>query len=424
MEITRKEINLYENENSELSSWGVIQNYYKFNNYTIEDIHIKGHTPQPITQYFFNKNEVLKEYYRIGKNFYNIYEELLKKKKAKKKYKEVNNQVDFIEIGNLNADIKSNNFINNFLPSYALKHVSIEECSKIILDYCYENGLPLNAEEEQDIIHEDTNNDCKNIVETDYFCLVQPFISISTLVYIFLEIQSALKYIFSYNDTKITSITKFKDITSDDKFSYKNYTQILENFLWFLDYDIYKIKNIDEININEFCNRFINKFNLVTNSTAYLGLKKYLYFSPTKQRFFYIDVYSSVLAMAWECLTKESLSFILDNNENKSYFKICQWCNEGFFTDQINENHCSDNCRNLDHNKKSAESYKKVNNLHKELKNIYETLSTKQLSKLSKNRLSIIEKYVNLNASGLKKMKCTNRVKELNKNINILKSLK
>ena len=357
---------------------------------------------------FLNKPQTLQECCSVGKKLYEIYEE---------KLKEFHNQplIDdtpsFITPDSLQTKTKTNAFLKKFLPNSKLfDSVDKNAVIEIVMNYCKNNGFPLISGEE----YIDDNYE-----RTYWYFEIYPFISLTILIYILFELQYAIRQIFDrIPNTKKDKIT-LDDITdlasiNDSKPAFK----ALQRFSWLLDID----DDIHSVNLKYLIYHLCEIFNYIEHSTVYLEYENNLYFSSSVKKFFVIETYSSVMAIAWSCLKQDMLSFYY--TEEPFHFHKCEICGQLFETNNSDEKYCSDECKNLSSRKNSQKNYYRLISKLEELTNTFNNLTKQQQSKLSKDDFETIKYFAQMKPSDIKKYKDNKKIKTLQKYIDIMNNNK
>lgn len=355
---------------------------------------------------FFNKIEVLNEVHSVGKRFYKKLENKLKKQHLAYT-KEVNMLNDKPQIENLlDYYIKeyklNNSFINHFLLATDIKEANIQDD---ILNYCKQNGFPIVDDQNCDYIE---GNEPK-----EYFYFnVQPFVSLSILIYIIFEVQNNVREILGRTSSK-----KIENQTIRTIFGRENFYQINEyldniyQFIWLFDIDLNDKYNLSLVEISE---KLINLINRIQQTTTYLQYNTENIFSSEIKKFSVLEIHFNVMSIAWEQLKQTMFPYA------DGIVKKCKNCGMIFEAESNATSYCSDECKSESKKINSNNSYNKLKNLHTNLCNLYNMVDKDLILKLDKETQEGIIKYASIKISDLKKMPDRNRIKKLKGYIEIL----
>lgn len=358
---------------------------------------------------FFNKIEVLNEVHSVGKRFYKKLENKLKKQHFAY-IEEVNMLNDKPQIENLlDSYIKeyklNNSFINHFLPATDIKEANIQDD---ILNYCKQNGFPIVDDQNCDYIE---GNEPK-----EYFYFnVQPFVSLSILIYIIFEVQNNVREILGRTSSK-----KIENQTIRTIFGRENFYQINEyldniyQFIWLFDIDLNDKYNLSLVEISE---KLINLINRIQQTTTYLQYNTENIFSSEIKKFSVLEIHFNVMSIAWEQLKQTMFPYA------DGIVKKCKNCGMIFEAEGNATSYCSDECKSESKKINSNNSYNKLKNLHTNLCNLYNMVDKDLILKLDKETQEGISKYASIKISALKKMPDEKKTKNLEKYIEILNKL-
>lgn len=358
---------------------------------------------------FFNKIEVLNEVHSVGKRFYKKLENKLKKQHLAYT-EEVNMLNDKPQIENLlDSYIKeyklNNSFINHFLLATDIKEANIQDD---ILNYCKQNGFPIVDDQNCDYIE-------GNEPQEYFYFNVQPFVSLSILIYIIFEVQNNVREILGRTSSK-----KIENQTIRTIFGRENFYQINEyldniyQFIWLFDIDLNDKYNLSLVEISE---KLINLINRIQQTTTYLQYNTENIFSSEIKKFSVLEIHFNVMSIAWEQLKQTMFPYA------DGIVKKCKNCGMIFEAEGNATSYCSDECKSESKKINSNNSYNKLKNLHTNLCNLYNMVDKDLILRLDKETQEGISKYASIKISALKKMPDKAKIKNLEKYIKILNKL-
>ena len=358
---------------------------------------------------FFNKIQTLNEVCSTGKRFYKKLQNKLKEQhlKYRRDLEERNDTPQFTTLGrDTNSKSFDNSFINNFLSKTIFEDKLVQEdVLEIAKKYCEKYGFPIVDESNFDSVDDNPKLEY-------YYFEVQPFIALSILIYIIFEVQNSLKKILD-----LTSSKKIENQTIQNIFGSENFYQIdeyLDNiykFIWLFDIDLNDKYKLSLVEISE---KLINIIDRIELSSTYLKYRTENGFDSKYKKFYILEIHSNIMSIAWERLKLEMFPY------SNGIAKKCKSCGRVFEADSNATNYCSEECKSENKKINSNNSYNKLKNLHIKLRNLYNTVDKSLFSSLDKEIQENINKYASLDISSLKKEKDENKIKNLEKYIQIL----
>ena len=377
----------------------------KFSDYTLANGFIIGLNPTN-SDVIIKKSDAFNNLCNTGKKLYNILapDVILNYEKSKKELelKESEEIPKFIKISDSTQQYYTNNFIEKFIPNALLVNQSINE---IILEYCKVNGLPDFNEigfDEDDNTHVKVNS--SNL---------KHFVSLSILTYIIFNIQLNIREMLDL--VKLNAdLSSIKSTYKDELYTINEYRDNLIPLLWFLDYKVENNSDFEKLSLIDLCNSLSKKINIIQMNTAYFQNLSTINFSIGNLQFIYFESYTNVYAFCWDYL--KQLMF----PHTGYYTKICKKCKTIFEAESTATYYCS-NCINDRIKINSQNSYNRLKNLHITLCSLFKDAN---LKKINSDDLKNIKLYCSFNLTELKKYKNPNKMKDLQKYIEILKNVK
>ncbi len=369
----------------------------KFSDYTLANGFIIGLNPTN-TDVIIKKSDTFNNLCNTGKKLYNLlapeiiknYEESTKARKTRV----------FVKL-EPNALHYRNNFIERFIPNGLLANQAI---NKIVLEYCKANGLPAIDEYNSDI-NEDTKIEC-------YGSNLQHFVALSIITYVIFNLQLNIREMIDLVKTN-SDLSSIKITYKDELYTINEYIDNLIPLLWFLDYKVENNSDFEKLSLIDLCNTLSEKINIIQIDTAYFQNLSTINFSNGNLQFIYFESYTNVYAFCWDYL--KQLMF----PHTGYYTKICKKCKTIFEAETPATYYCS-NCKNDREKINSQNSYNKLKNLHITL---CSQLKNANLEKINSDDLENIKLYSSFNLTELKKYKNPNKMKDLQKYIEILKNV-
>lgn len=359
---------------------------------------------------FFNKIDVLNEVCSVGKRCYIILEDKLKEVHSAY-IEEVNRLNDEPQIESIpDYYIKkyrlNDSFINHFLPATIIKNANIQDdILKITLNYCEQNGFPIVDDQNSDYIE-------GNEPQEYFFFDVQPFVALSILIYITFEVQNNVRAILDFTSSKEIKGQTISSIFGKNNFYYINeYLDNIYQFAWLFDIDS---NDKYELSLVEISEKLINLINRIQQTTTYLQYKTENIFNSEYKKFSVLEIHTNIMSIAWEQLKLAMFPYA------NGIVKKCKSCGRIFEADSNSTSYCSEKCKSKSKNVNSNNSYNKLRNFHTELCKLYNTVDKSLFSSLDKEIQENIIKYASLDISSLKKVKDENKIKNLERYIEIL----
>lgn len=369
----------------------------KFSDYTLANGFIIGLNPTN-SDVIIKKSDTFNNLCNTGKKLYNLlapeiiknYEESTKARKTKV----------FVKL-EPNAKHYRNNFIERFIPNGLLANQAI---NKIVLEYCKANGLPAIDENNSDI-NEDT--------EREYYgSNLHHFVALSIITYVIFNLQLNIREMIDFVKTN-SDLSSIKSTYKDELYTINEYRDNLIPLLWFLDYKVENNSDFEKLSLIDLCNTLSEKINIIQMDTAYFQNLFTINFSNGNLQFVYFESYTNVYAFCWDYL--KQLMF----PHTGYYTKICKKCKTIFEAETPATYYCS-NCKNDREKINSQNSYNRLKNLHITLCSL---LKNANLEKINSDDLENIKLYSSFNLTELKKYKNPNKMKDLQKYIEILKNV-
>lgn len=359
---------------------------------------------------FFNKTQTLNEVCSIGKRFYKKLENKLKEQhlKYRSDLEECNNTPQFVNIIDSirNKSTFNNGFINNFFPEKILEDKTVQQdIVEMTKKYCEQNGFPIVDESNSDYVDD-------NPKQEYYYFEVQPFVALTILIYIIFEVQNSLKKILDLSSSKKIENQTIRNIYGSENFyQIDEYLDNIYKFIWLFDIDL---NDKYELSLVEISEKLINIIDRIELSSTYLKYRTENGFDSKYKKFYVLEIHSNIMSIAWERLKLEMFPY------SNGIAKKCKSCGRVFEADSNSTNYCSEECKSENKKINSNNSYNKLKNLHIKLRNLYNTVDKSLLSSLDKEIQENINKYASLDISSLKKEKDENKIKNLEKYIEIL----
>src|SRR5699024_10111861 len=130
--------------------------------------------------------------FKTGKDFYSILGPYIKEDFSINLNKSQGEEIEFVDLDKLDANYIDNSYIKNFVSEKIINNADIhKQLEDIVLEFCKENGFPF---------VDDQNSFDISEKEDGYFFNVQPFISLSVIIYILFELQNAITNILYFTD--------------------------------------------------------------------------------------------------------------------------------------------------------------------------------------------------------------------------------
>lgn len=390
------------NFNVMLDGYSKFENYnYNKNNFVIAS-HPLEFDPM------YSRLDVLNIILQTGKKFYLILEPYIKEDFSTNLNRAQSEEIEFVDLNKLNANYIDNSYIKNFVSEKIINNADIHnQLEDIILEFCKENGFPF----------VDDHN-FFDISEKDdgYFFEVQPFISLSVLIYILFELQNAITNILDFTDfEEVNEISNIKTMFPNklDRNKIREYLNCIQKFGWLFNDDYTKIEDID---IAKLEGDIIYLINMIQKTTSYLSFYTELMPSKRNNKIAEIcEVHHNLLSIAFEQLKKCIAS------PYNSYIRKCENCGVLFETADNREIYCQEfECQNAKMNVSSKKSYEKKKALQTALKKLFNNLTLKKINSMDKNIYEEIKTCCNYNASQLKK---NSTIENIEKYINILENI-
>ena len=390
------------NFNVMLDGYSKFENYnYNKNNFVIAS-HPLEFDPM------YSRLDVLNIILQTGKKFYLILEPYIKEDFSTNLNRAQSEEIEFVDLNKLNANYIDNSYIKNFVSEKIINNADIHnQLEDIILEFCKENGFPF----------VDDHN-FFDISEKDdgYFFEVQPFISLSVLIYILFELQNAITNILDFTDfEEVNEISNIKTMFPNklDRNKIREYLNCIQKFGWLFNDDYTKIEDID---IAKLEGDIIYLINMIQKTTSYLSFYTELMPSKRNNKIAEIcEVHHNLLSIAFEQLKKCIAS------PYNTHIRKCENCGVLFETIDNREIYCQDDdCQYFKKNISSKTSYEKKKNLQADLKKLFNNLTSKEINSMDKNIYEEIKTCCNYNASQLKK---NSTIENIEKYINILENI-
>ena len=374
----------------------------KFSDYTLANGFIIGLNPTN-SDVIIKKSDAFNNLCNTGKKLYNLLApELINNYNESKNAKEDEEAIKFVKLLSTDEKHYTNNFIESFIPNGLLVNQAI---NKIVLEYCKANGLPAIDENNSDI--DEVNN------TEIYGCNLQHFVSLSILTYIIFNIQLNIREMLDLVKLN-TDLSSIKSTFKDELYTINEYRDNLISLLWFLDYKVENDSDFEKLSLIDLCNTLSEKINIIQRDTAYFQNLSTINFSNVNLQFIYFESYTNVYAFCWDYL--KQLMF----PHTEYYTKICKKCKTIFEAETPATYYCS-NCKNDREKINSQNSYNRLKNLHITLCSLFKDVN---FDKINSDDLQNIKLYSSFNLTELKKYKNPNKMKDLQKYIEILKNAK
>ena len=385
----------------------MLDGYSKFKNYSYNNNFVIASHPieyKPL----YSRLDVLNIIFKIGKDFYSILGPYIKEDFSTNLNKSQGKEVEFVDLNKLNANYIDNSYIKNFVSEKIINNADIHKrLEDIVLEFCKQNGFPF---------VDDQNSFDISEKEDGYFFNVQPFISLSVLIYILFELQNAITNILDFTDfEEVNEISNIKNMFPNklDRNKIGKYLYTIQKFCWIFNEDYAKIEDID---IAKLESDIIYLINMIQKNTSYLSFYTELMPSKRNNKIAEIcEVHHNLLSIAFEQLKKCVAS------PYNSYIRKCENCGALFETIDKREIYCQEfKCQNAKMNISSKNSYEKKKTLQADLKKLFNNLTSKEINSMDKNIYEEIKTCCNYNASQLKK---NSTIDGIEKYINILENI-
>ena len=227
------------NFNVILDGYSKFENYcYNKNNFVVASRPIE-YNP------LYSRLDVLNIIFKTGKDFYNILEPYIIEDFSTNLNKSQSEEIRFVKLDKLNANYVDNSYIKNFVSEKIINNADIhKQLENIVLEFRKQNGFPFVDEHNSFDISEK---------EDGYFFNVQPFISLSVLIYILFELQNAITNILYFTDfEEVNAVGSIKNMFPNklDRNKIVEYLKTIQKFYWIFNYDYAKIEGIDIAKLN------------------------------------------------------------------------------------------------------------------------------------------------------------------------------
>ena len=390
------------NFNVMLDGYSKFENYsYNNNNFVIAS-HPIEYNP------LYSRLDVLNLILKIGKDFYKILEPYIKEDFSTNLNKSQKEKVEFVELDRLNANNIDNSYIKNFVSEKIINNSDIhKQLEDMVLEFCKQNGFPF---------VDDQNSFDISEKEDGYFFNVQPFISLSVLIYILFELQNATTNILEFTDfEEANGISKIKNMFPNkfDRSKIRKYLNTIQKYCWIFNDDYARVEDID---IAKLDGDIIYLINMIQKTTSYLSFYTELKPSDSNNKIAEVcEIHHNLLSVSFEQLKKCIAS------SYNTYIRKCENCGVLFETTDKREIYCQDDdCQYFKKNISSKSSYEKRKNLQADLKKLFNNLTSKEINSIDKNIYEEIKTCCNYNASQLKK---NSTIESIEKYINILENI-
>ena len=209
----------------------MLDGYSKFKNYSYNNNLIIASHPIEYNP-LYSRLDVLNLILKIGKDFYKILEPYIKEDFSTNLNKSQKEKVEFVELDKLNANNIDNSYIKNFVSEKIINNSDIhKQLEDMVLEFCKQNGFPF---------VDDQNSFDISQKEDGYFFEVQPFISLSVLIYILFELQNAITNILEFTDfEEANGISKIKNMFPNkfDRSKIRKYLNTMQKYCWIFNDD-------------------------------------------------------------------------------------------------------------------------------------------------------------------------------------------
>lgn len=385
----------------------MLDGYSKFEDYNYNNNFVIASHPVEYNP-LYSRLDVLNLILKTGKDFYNILEPYIKEDFSINLNKSQSKEIEFVQLDKLNANYIDNSYIKNFVSEKIINNADIHnQLEDIVLEFCKQNGFPF---------VDDQNSFDISEKEDGYFFNVQPFISLSVLIYILFELQNAITNILYFTDfEEVNAIGNIKNMFPNklDRNKIMEYLKTIQKFCWIFNNNYTKIEDID---ISKLEGDIIYLINMIQKTTSYLSFYTELMPSIGNNKIAEIcEVHHNLLSIAFEQLKKCIAS------PYNNYIRKCENCGVLFETTDKREIYCQEfECQNAKVNVSSKNSYEKKKTLQGDLKKLFNSLTSKQINSMDKNIYEEIKTCCNYNASQLKK---NSTIDGIEKYINLLENI-
>lgn len=394
----------------------MLEGYSKFENYSYNNNFVIASCPIEFDP-LYNRVEVLNNIFKIGKDFYKILEPYIKENFFTDLNKSQSREVEFVKLDKLNNNIIDNCYIKKLVSEKIINNADTHNQIKDkVLEFCTKNGFPFIDDSNSFDVSEEENEKKKNKVKYGYFFNVQPFISLSVIIYILFELQNAITNILEFTDfEEANGISNIKNMFPNkfDRGKIREYLNTIQKLCWIFNDNYTRIEDIDISKLNS---DIIYLVNMIQQTTIYLSFYTKLMPSKKNNKIAEIsEVHHNLLSIAFEQLKKCVAS------PSNTHIRKCENCGVLFETTDNREIYCQDfECQNVKMNISSKNSYEKKKTLQADLKKLFNNLTSKEVNLLDKNIYQEIKICCSYNSSQLKK---NSTIESIEKYINVLENI-